>query len=740
MIPVLPSSNPSQAELGSSRSCDHVITNSSLSFLSNKGRNCGTENAHLSMCESVFCDGNNQSEKDVECKTEHTPNVKGAVGDFVDVMPSGPKGGFFVQENDVLQLVGCTGTAKGGDGTPLCDMDGSQNSRGELGSDIVGNISGNVSANQILDVPGVKHDDGLLLKEESDDDDNRPMTLKIEDDIEKNVNTFDDDLVPVNNKNGGIRSSIVLWTWSHTVKEYYQSPFDMRIRICDTLAESAEEYEQQNIFLCKHIALLFSKEWDHISEEWLKSSGFTTDVCPKLDKIFVKPEYHSNGTLHLHILTCSNQRTRFFGTLQSRLKEKHGIFLHGRVSKSTVPFWPLYKYLFFPTDKKPLILPGYSVGNVPQNFVDKCEKEVSKMCRKQTNELGVDAFIQKYIKIIKTPFEFFDAMSGTTPPVLEEHDSEDPILLYRFKQVQSWYVKNASRNASSHVSSCYDRISRKKAITYRSMGPKDHFLSYTPDECIGVECQFQKAWSVMSSLNDLRPFIAFLKQWYTNTLPYGGPAFGGRPRNIVFHGQPGCGKSFLENILLYTIPEERIFKLKSGNFPFDGAADTAAPLVVLSSDFRFNDKMDVQTFLLATEGKHFSADNKGRAPSQVTAPLVFVMGSNNFNSGKGWGITDIEAAHDRFVIVNLHPIPYHHRIKNFSFCSFCAHKLIRGTTFSDVNPHGESHHLLDQRTTAKKPKHFLSQISEAKNLLDTGAISPKTYEKFTEKVKSEFFD
>lgn len=575
---------------------------------------------------------------------------------------------------------------------------------------------------------------GEKLEDGEESVDNRPMTDRIKCDIENDNIFLGDDLVPATVGGGAIRATMVLWTWSHTEKEHLQNPCGLRLNVTSCISDSAKEIEKSNIFLCKHFALILSREWDYIRSEHSKKWG----EAPKLSKILVKPEYHKDGNLHLHALTCSDSRTRIFGALQSRLKLNHGISVFARVSKSTHPLSSLYKYLCYPTDKKPLILPGYSIGEFPRDLVDLCEKEQNKYSRKICNENGVDEFIRKYISVVKNPASFVDLMSASDPPVLDDHCSEDPILKYRFLQVQGWYVKNASRNASAHISSCYDRISRSTSITYRSMGPKEHFESFVPAECVGENCQFTDAWNVMCSLNDMRFFISYLKQWYTNSLPYGGPSFGGRPRNIVFHGQPGCGKSFLETILMYCIPEERVVALKSGSFPFDGAAEVASPLVVLSSDFRFNEKMDVQTFLLATEGKPFSVDNKGRTPSQLKYPLVFVFGSNNFTSGKGWGITDIEAAHDRFVVVNLTPIPHHMRVKNFSFCTSCVRKFIREMVFSDAK--NEIPRPLGDRHAAKKPKLFLSQMTEAKSLLDSGAISPTTFQKFCDKIKKEFFE
>lgn len=563
---------------------------------------------------------------------------------------------------------------------------------------------------------------------------NRPSLLEqIRSDIQNSSSGMADDLVLHKGKDD-LRTKTVLWTWSHTENAELKSPTKLRNELCGRGTGSASEVESQNSILCRQVALIFAEVWEESSMELeLQNDDGSVD----LEAIVVKPEYHESGKLHIHVLTSATQKTRRYTRLQSLLRSKHTICVFARVSQSNYPFNQLFKYICFPSEKKPLILNGYSVGEIPQKLVDQCEKAVSKFRSRQCGELGVDEFIRKYKEVILDSTGFEDAMAQEEPPALPGHDAEDPILLYRFKQVQSWYIKNATKHAKEHVASCYSRIARVVAISWREIGPKEHFQQYEPEECIGTSCQFATAWKTMSTLNDLSFFITYLKLWYSNQLPYGGPATGGRPRNIIFHGQPGCGKSFLETLVLFCIPQDRIFRIKAGSFPFDSAADNPALLVVGSSDFRITTNLDIQQMLLATEGKPFVADSKGKKALTVKGPVSFVMGSNNFFTGPGWGEQDIKALHDRFYIIELAIIPSHMRLKSLPFCTSCAKKFISGVLAGDQDVSSSSEPWIVR--LAKRQKIFTDQMAQAKAGLETGSLSPKTYEALAAQLKSEYF-
>lgn len=538
-----------------------------------------------------------------------------------------------------------------------------------------------------------------------------------------------DDLVAVAGGNS-LRARTVLWTWSNTENINFESPMSVRQWIVDTPDLASISVELANVKLCTRLALWIAEAWEAIT----KDPGFDSAVF--LECIVVKPEYHENGKLHLHALTSADQKTRLFSELQSRMKSEHGICLFARTSKSTQPFHEFYKYICAPSDKKPLILPGYSVGEIPQKLIDHCEKLAAKFRGRQCNEIGVNDFISKYISVIPGTSSFADAMARESPPALPDHDEEDPNLLDRFKKVQSWYIKNATKHAGAHVASCYNRIARVQAISWRSLGPKEHLGNFEPGECIGTSCQFQKAWDTMASLSDLSDFKKYLRMWYSNDLPYSGPSIGGRPRNIIFHGAPGCGKSFLESLLLFCIPQERVFRIKSGGFPFDSASEVPALLVIGSSDFRLNSKLDIETILLATEGKSFTADSKGKPAEKITGPVSFIMGSNNFFSGQGWGEQDIKALHDRFYIIHLSVIPQHMRLKSLPFCTCCAKNFITATVQQGEPTTGD---FIPWIARAKRQKVFIEQMGAAKTSLESGVLTPRTFGLMSQQLKDDFF-
>ena len=108
--------------------------------------------------------------------------------------------------------------------------------------------------------------------EEEDVVDDRPMTQRIVSDIENDNKDLGDDLVPVNKEGGLIRATMVLWTWSHTNKDHLQNPFDLRLNVTNSISESESDIEKSNIILCKHFALIISREWDFIRSDIVKKS------------------------------------------------------------------------------------------------------------------------------------------------------------------------------------------------------------------------------------------------------------------------------------------------------------------------------------------------------------------------------------------------------------------------------------------------------------------------------------
>ena len=237
----------------------------------------------------------------------------------------------------------------------------------------------------------------------------------------------------------------------------------------------------------------------------------------------------------------------------------------------------------------------------------------------------------------------------------------------------------------------------------------------------GNGCVFKKAFDTLEGLNNLDAFKKFAREWYTNDLPFGGKNIGGRPRNFAAWGPPSCGKSLLEQILLFCIPESRIFSLKTGGFPFDGCGDVPSLLVARSVDFRLEKELKVEPMLLACEGKPFPVDNKGRPCEEVSGPIVFIIGTNRFD--EGWSPTDIRALHARFIIQRMVPIPEEMRIKNMVFCNSCAKELVESIvdgSYTKTGTVGEPQ---------IKRQHVMGDLERLIFLRDNGVVTPRSFDR-----------
>ena len=554
-------------------------------------------------------------------------------------------------------------------------------------------------------------------------DDNMTTTQIVERDLQNQMSANVDGIVRIEGDELSKRRKTVMLTWSHSDKPNVLSPTDARVKNVGSVTD-AKSITAANTVVCKWYALKVSQSWDEVCKD--------QPNAPKIIALHVRPEYHAtNGMLHLHCVLDLDKKSRKFPDLLKQLR-KDKIYAHLQSATSTRPFDILFKYISTPTPQKPHILEGYSMGKVDSKLVDAATKAMVKYMNAPANDLQVNKFINEYYKIIPTPSDFMDLMTGENAPPSETRGKEDPSLLFEFLRVKKWWIKNSSRNGQSFVRGCYDMIQRKETLEYRNWTPKNHLNALSSiGECEDTSCTFLQAWNTLEETSDLAPYRSYLKKFYTDALPWGGSRIGGRPRNVCLWGKPSAGKSTLENLLTFSIPENRIFTMRSGNFPMDGASDLPALLLVTSSDFRMSQKLEVEPMLLATEGKDFNIDLKGKPPTTVKGPITFVLSSNRFDSG--WDHEDIQALHARFVIVRLSPIPEEKRLKNLNFCKKCAYRLCNDIiTDRYVPPSCRS----EERPS--KRQRMITELQSIKSLKEEGMLSPRTFEKMCKELTEEY--
>ena len=474
------------------------------------------------------------------------------------------------------------------------------------------------------------------------------------------------------------RRRVTIITWSHTALTHLKTPMKVRDSVVGQQPGCVDDVCSANARLCKHFALIVARLWEGFEANGGQAGGRHR---ASLEAIVAQPEYHANGGLHLHCILRASSKTFLFAALHDALK-RDGFATHFKTVSSTRPFDVLFKYLMVARPAKPYIFTGYMVGDVDQQLIDASEKSKVKYMGRIANEVDIDCWVRQYAGAISDLRAWKDAMAMDTPPNLPGppdvpgRKNEDPSLHRRFKAVQKWWIKNQCRVGGAHVQACLDRRQRVASIAHRSYTPRMHLDEIAPAPCSKDPCPFATAWETMLTLNDLGAFVKYVRLYYTDALPYGGPESGGRPRNIVFTGPPSCGKSLLERLLLWCIPKERVFRMKTGSFPYEGISDLPSLMVVASSDFRFTPRIEVESFLLGTEGKCFNVDGKGTKNQDIQGPVIWIFSSNNFVSGAGWGQEDIAAAHERFIEVPLTPIPRSKRMKQLDFCQHCAKSII----------------------------------------------------------------
>ena len=343
-----------------------------------------------------------------------------------------------------------------------------------------------------------------------------------------------------------------------------------------------------------------------------------------MNLLSVKPEFHSNDQLHLHILCGVRDRTRAFCKLQSLLLSKHGIRVHGRtVVGCKKPLVQLWQYLHSPTPKEPVILEGYTVGQIPTAGKNHAAKETLKMARKRGDEAAVDKFMELYGVATLEAFE--DIMAHPKLPASISCNRENPIHEHRFRLTKEWWVRCGFKHGREFVATASKRQSRLREMDWRDKTPEDHMKEMGPlSPC---SCKAKEAWDIMWDIQGsevMQKYIGYANLYYRGQLPWGGIELGGRPRGILLQGTAGRGKSLLMENLTFCVPPGRKFQLKSGSFVFDKLDEVVSPLVLYSPDLRLTKDQDVQQMLLSMEGKMFFADNKGSHGSDISyirAPL-----------------------------------------------------------------------------------------------------------------------